>query len=131
MAYTGFLAGLPATPATAGIPITAIIGGVIGALIGAITSFLTVFMSKDSRIRKVKGKIYEKLDEARAQHIKSIGEDVESFFDYIKENLSTPVLQKISEMEEQLAVPVHTLQQEVERLKAMKNKIEIMPYGTI
>ena len=131
MAYTGFLAGLPATPLTAGIPISAIIGGVIGALIGAITSFLTVFMSKDSRVRKVKGKIYEKLDEARAQHIKSIDDDVASFSGYIKENLSTPVFQKISEMEEQLAVPADTLQQELERLKAMKNKIEMMPYGTI
>jgi len=131
MAYTGFLAGLPATPATAGIPVTAIIGGVVGALIGAITSFLTVFMSKDSRIRKVKGKVYEKLDEARAQHISSVSEDVASFSGYIKENLSDPVLQKISQMEDQLGIPAYTLQQEIKRLAVMKNKIEMMSYGTI
>lgn len=131
MAYMGFIAGLPATPATAGIPITAIIGGVIGALVGAITSLVSVFMSKETRVRKVKSKVYEKLDEARVQHLSNIGQDAVSFADYIKKNISDLVLQKIDEMAQQLTIPLHTLQQEVERLKAMKNKIEMMPYGTI
>ncbi|OJT01474.1 hypothetical protein BEE62_09865 [Marinobacter nauticus] len=131
MAATGFKLGLPTAVGTSGIPIGAIIGAVIGALLGVLVSALGVFMSKESRIRKVKSKVYEKLDEARMQHLDGIGKDVAYFSDYMKENVSDPVLKKITEMEQQLAVPIHTLEQEIKRLKVMKNKIEVMPYGTI
>lgn len=131
MAYTGFLVGLPGAPVTGGIPVSAIVGGIIGALVGLASSLLTVFMSKESRIRKVKGKVFEKLDEARSRQISSVSEDVASYSDFIREHVSDPVLQGIAEMKASLEVPVSTLQQEIERLKTLKTKIEVMPYGSI
>jgi len=131
MASTGFTIGLGTAGFTAGIPIGAIVGGVVGALLGVASSLLTVVLSKESRVRKVKGKIFEKLDEARSRQISGVSEDVASYSDYIRENVSDPILQGIAEMKGSLEVPVSTLQREIERLKTLKNKIEVMPYGSI
>ncbi|QQD21103.1 hypothetical protein GJQ54_04650 [Oceanospirillaceae bacterium ASx5O] len=131
MAFTGFKLGAPGSIPTAGIPITAIIGGVIGAVLGAFSALVGVLMGKDSRIRKVKGKINEMLSEARGKHLNGISEDVASFTDHIKGNISEPILKKVDELAQQLSVPLQTLDQEIKRLKLMKNKIEDMGYGAI
>lgn len=107
------------------------IGAIAGALIGLLMTVVDFFTSKSSKIRKAQGKVRNKLEAARDKTLEGIRDETRKLVDSIENELNSSLLQKVNNMHVALKQPTSIFENQITRVKKLKNQLENMPYGTI
>lgn len=108
-----------------------IIGAVAGALLGVLISAVQIFVGKEKRIRKAQANVQEKIDEARAQAIGSLREDLKNLLAPVRSQIEEKILGQVNEIHASLTRPLHIIKQQMALMHRTKDQLEKMPHGTI
>lgn len=106
------------------------IGAAVGVALGAVMAVLNLFMSKARRIRKSQAEVREKIEKVRDKKLADINPEVSSLMDSIRKDVGEGVVQKVDFLEMSLAAPLEIVEKQISMLSHLKNKIEMMPYGS-
>lgn len=106
------------------------IGAAVGAALGAVMAVLNLFMSKARRIRKSQAEVRKKIEKVRDKKLEEIDPEVSSLMESIRKGVDEDVVQRVDLLEKNLAVPLSIIDKQISKLSHMKNKIEMMPYGS-
>lgn len=107
------------------------IGAIAGALVGVVMTVVGLFTSKSSKIRKAKGKVRDRLEDARDKTLEGIADEACRLVAAIKNELQDSLLLKVNDMHMALQRPVPIFEEQITRITKLKNQLEKMPYGTI
>lgn len=110
--------------------IGSVIGGAIGAALGSVMAVLNLFMSKARRIRKSQAEVRKKIEKVRDKKLAQIEPEVSSLMETIRKDVDEGVVEQIDLLEKSLAAPLEIIDKQISTLSHIKNKIEMMPYGS-
>lgn len=108
-----------------------IAGAIGGAVVGIVMGFLGLFTSKEKRIRNAQSEVREKIESVCEEKLEAIESNVAKIVARVHSEVESKALSAVNTLENNLNIPVHVVEKQINDLTIILNKVRDMKYGTI